>query len=233
MIPKFKEKQKAIKLRKRGFSYSEILKEIPVAKSTLSLWLRSVGLSKKQKQRITKKKLEAAFKGGEVKRNKRLVITKEIKDRARNEITKLSMRELWFLGIALYWAEGAKQKDNNVAQKVKFSNSDPKMIKMFIKWLREICEIPEEDITFRISLHETAINRINKIRHYWADVTEFSLSNFQKIDWKKHKINTERKNIGKKYFGLLEIYVKKSTNFNRKIEGWIEGICKQCGVVQW
>jgi len=49
MIFKFKEKEKAIKLRKRGFSYSEILREIPVAKSTLSLWLRSVGLAKKQR----------------------------------------------------------------------------------------------------------------------------------------------------------------------------------------
>lgn len=50
-------KEKAINLRKRGFSYSEILEQIPVAKSTLSSWLHSIGLSKKQKQRLTEKKL--------------------------------------------------------------------------------------------------------------------------------------------------------------------------------
>ena len=50
MLAKIEEKQKAIALRKRGYSYSEILAEVPVAKSTLSLWLRSVGLAKKQKQ---------------------------------------------------------------------------------------------------------------------------------------------------------------------------------------
>jgi hypothetical protein len=49
MIPKFTEKEKAIKLRKSGATYSEVLREVPVSKSTLSLWLRDVGLSKTQK----------------------------------------------------------------------------------------------------------------------------------------------------------------------------------------
>ncbi len=38
------EKEKAIALRKQGKTYSEILAKIPVAKSTLSLWLHDVGL---------------------------------------------------------------------------------------------------------------------------------------------------------------------------------------------
>ena len=49
MITKIKEKEKAIKFRKEGFFYSEILKKVPIAKSTLSLWLRSVGLTERQK----------------------------------------------------------------------------------------------------------------------------------------------------------------------------------------
>ena len=53
------EKAKAIAFRKEGKTYSEILKKVPVAKSTLSLWLRDVGLSKTQKQKITVKKHKA------------------------------------------------------------------------------------------------------------------------------------------------------------------------------
>jgi orotate phosphoribosyltransferase-like protein len=89
-MPKIKEKEKAVKLRKRGFSYSEILKEIPVAKSTLSLWLRDIGLAKKQKQRLTKKKLDSALKGARSRREQRLIITKEIKDKARKEIGNIT-----------------------------------------------------------------------------------------------------------------------------------------------
>lgn len=231
MILKAKEKEKAIKLRKRGFSYSEILGKIPVAKSSLSLWLRNVGLTKRQRQRLTQKKLAAVLKGAQAKRNYRLAVTEKIKNKARSEIAKLSNRELWLIGATLYWAEGAKQKEHNVSQKVKFSNSDPKMIKIFLKWLQSICKIPKSEIYFRVSLHETAADKLKEVQKYWSNVTGFPIKNFQKIYWKKHKINTKRKNVGKKYFGLLNIYVRKSTNLNRKILGWIEGICENCGVV--
>ena len=231
MIQKLEEKEKAIRFRKRGLSYSEILRQVPVAKSTLSLWLRGVGLSKRQEQRLTEKKLAAALKGAQMKRKLRLTITEKIKNEAKDEIRNISNRDLWLIGIILYWAEGAKQKERNPSQRVKFSNSDPKAIKIFLKWLLEICKIPKNDIQFRISLHETAANRLNEIQKYWAEVTCYPISYFQQISWKKHKINTKRKNIGEKYFGLLNINVRKSTNLNRKIAGWIEGICKNSGVV--
>ena len=230
MIFKFKEKEKAIKLRKRGFSYSEILREIPVAKSTLSLWLRSVRLAKKQRQRLTEKRLVALLKGANAKRNYRLAITKKIKDKAKNEIGKLSYRERWLIGIALYWAEGTKEKDKSMG--IKFSNSDPRMIKLFLKWLHKICKISLKDIYLEIYLHRTALNREKEVQNYWAKVTKLPLSQFQRIIWKKHNLSPKRKNIGKTYYGQLRICVKKSSAFNRKISGWIEGICKHCGVVQ-
>ena len=232
MIKKFREKERAIKLRRKGFSYNEILKEIPVAKSTLSLWLRDIGLAKKQKQRLTEKKLAAAKRGYEARRRQRLLLTQKIQEEVQKEIKNINERELWLIGIALYWAEGAKQKENNVSQKVRFSYSDPKMIRIFLKWLQDICKIPREDIYLRISLHRSATSRLAKVKKYWVEITKFPINHFQKIYWKKNKINTKRKNIGKEYFGLLDISVKRSTNFNRKIMGWIEGICKNCGVVQ-
>ena len=232
MILKLREKEKAIKLRRRGFSYSEILKEVPVAKSTLSLWLRSVGLAKEQKQRLTEKRLAALLRGAYAKRNYRLVITEEIKNKARREVGKLSNREVWLIGIALYWAEGHKEKIKS--SNVRFTNSDPQMIKLFLRWLQKICKISKKDIFCEIYLHETATKREQEIRKYWSKITNFPLVQFQKIRWKKNKINTKRKNIGKDYRGLLRITVRKSTNLNRKITGWIEGICKKvlrCGVV--
>ena len=63
MQPKIKEKNKAIELRQKGLSYKEILEQIPVAKSSLSLWLKSVKLSTNQKQRLTDKKRLSALRG--------------------------------------------------------------------------------------------------------------------------------------------------------------------------
>ena len=229
MIEKFKEKETAIKLRKRGFSYSEILKEVPVAKSTLSLWLRSVGLAKKQKQRLTEKRIIAALRGASARRNYRLISTEIIKREARSEIGRISKRELWLIGVALYWAEGHKERIKS--ERVQFSNSDPNMIKLFLEWLERCCKIHKKDIYFRIFLHKTAKDRLNEVQKHWLRVTGFPPRNFQKITWKRHKIKTKRRNIGENYFGLLRVIIKKSTNLNRKIQGWIVGICTHCGVV--
>ena len=231
MIAKLKEKEIAIRLRRKGLSYKEILRKVPVAKSSLSLWLQSVGLSKKQKQRLTKKKIASALRGALSRKNKRLDTVKMIGNAAKDEIGRINKRELWLIGTTLYWAEGARQKEHNVSQVVKFSNSDPRAVRFFLKWLGVICKIPRKDINFRIALHENSVNRLTKVKIYWSKATGFSLDCFQKIDWKKNKIKTKRKNVGQDYFGLLNVYVKKSTNFNRKISGWIEGISNYCRVV--
>lgn len=229
MIPKLKEKEAAIELRKKGLSYNEILRKVPVAKSSLSLWLKDVGLAKAQKQRLTEKKLAAMKRGWEAVHRKKVLITEKIKGEARDEIGKLSERELWLIGVALYWSEGHKEKDKGSL--VRLGNSDPRMIGTFLKWLYEICKIKKEDIIFRIYLHETSENRLEEVKMYWSKITGFPKEHFEKITWKKNKIKTKRKNIGKDYYGLLDISVRGSINLNRKIQGWIDGIYNHCGVV--
>ena len=105
------------------------------------------------------------------------------------------------------------------------------MIKIFLKWLYEICKIPKSEINFRIRLHETARHKLKKVQQYWSKTTGFPIEDFQRITWKKNRIKTNRKNVGKDYFGLLIVSVKKSINLNRRIQGWTEGICKNCGIV--
>ena len=60
---KLKEKEQAIKLRKKGLSYSEIRKSVPVSKDTLSRWCRDVVLKPRQLERIRQKRLSGAEKG--------------------------------------------------------------------------------------------------------------------------------------------------------------------------
>jgi hypothetical protein len=219
---KLKEKERAIELRRKGLSYGEILSEVPVTKASLSLWLRDVKLGNDQKKRLIEKGNKGRLMGGEARRAKRIKETREIKDKAIKEVKYLSRRELWLIGAALYWAEGHKER--NKGSLVRLGNSDPEMIKLFLKWLMDICKIDKTNIIFRIYLHENSKNKIKEVIRYWANATGFSLDNFTKVTWKENKINTNRKNIGRDYYGLLEVEVRKSINFNRKIQGWIEGI---------
>ena len=60
---KVRERQLAIKLRKKGLSYNEIRKQVPLAKSTLSYWCRDIILTLDQIERLQQRKLEGAEKG--------------------------------------------------------------------------------------------------------------------------------------------------------------------------
>ncbi|MFH1820360.1 MAG: hypothetical protein ABH805_00330 [Candidatus Nealsonbacteria bacterium] len=228
MIAKTKEKEKSISLRKKGFSYNEILKEVPVAKSSLSLWLRSVGLAKREKQRLTKKRREAQEKGAQARREQRIRLTEEIKKRARKDINVINKRDLWMIGTALYWAEGSKEKTWDTSVDLKFSNSDSLMIKLYLKWLKDVCFIIPKDITYELYIHDTA--NWKKARKYWVNIINISYSEL-KVYFKHNKIKTKRKNIKDNYNGVIMVRVRRSTNLNRKIQGWIESICQHCEVV--
>ena len=219
MSPKLAERNIAIDLRKKGLSYSEILKRVPVSKSTLSLWLRSVGLSKKQTQRLTLKRKLSQAKAQEACRNARKIRETKTIDSAKKEVSILSKKELWLIGVTLYWAEGTKQKETNVSQKVSFNNSDPKMILVFDRWLKEVCHKTPADLTYSIYIHHTAHQE--NARKFWEDLLHTKI---EKMYFKNHSVKTNRKNVDTNYHGLLRIDVKKSTDLNRQIHGWILGI---------
>lgn len=227
------ERDSAITFRKEGYSYSEILKRVPVARSTLSLWLRSVGLTKRQKQRLTDKKIASIRRGWKAWREKRVSRTKELIQEATREVQSIPIdrHTLLLIGSTLYWAEGSKEKDYRPSQGIVFNNSDPKMIRVFMKWLRDCLGISQDRLVFDIYLHDSHRQRLEEIRSYWARVVKISIEKFDKIYFKRHLVQTKRKNTGAGYFGLLRVRVSKSTDLNRRISGWIEGIYQQCGVV--
>ena len=123
----------------------------------------------------------------------------------------------------LYWAEGSKQKPTNVSQGVKFSNSDPAMIRLFLRWLAVIAKIPLEDIKCELYIHRTG--DALKAIHYWNKY--LVPLKIRSVYYKKNKISTHRKNIGVGYNGLVRLTVRKSTNLNRKITAWIEMFLQQ------
>lgn len=230
MVQKQIEKERAVALRGRGLSYREILRRVPVAKSTLSLWLREVGLSKRQKQRLTEKKLAAARRGIikiMAMRNARIAEAKRI---AHAETPSLISDPLWLVGTALYWAEGSKMKPWRRGEKVVFSNMDPLMILVFRKWLTKCLKVRPVDIKYEIYIHRNSEYRLAEVKQYWAELLKCNPDTFY-VYFKKHNLKNYRKNIGNGYKGLLRIKVRRSAALNHKISGWIEGICRYCRVV--
>lgn len=227
MVSKFREKEVAIKLRKSGYSYSEILKKIKVSKSSLSEWLRNIKITNSQLERLRSKNATARKLGSIALKSKRLSKTKEIIDMAKTEIKNLNDDYLKVIGAVLYWAEGSKQSESEPSRELIFTNSDPKMIKIYLLWLKTCLQVNSEDIKFEIYIHESYSKTPIVLSSYWSKVTEFSVNHFCKIYIKKNKVNSFRKNNGDNYYGVLRITVRKSTDINRRVMGWVEGICLQ------
>ncbi|HEU0085969.1 MAG TPA: hypothetical protein VFQ59_03375 [Candidatus Paceibacterota bacterium] len=223
MIKKFKEKEKAITLRKKGKTYSEILSAVPVAKSTLSLWLKEAGIAKAENQKYTEARRLAGKRGGEAKRRQRIEKQSRIISESKSQIGPLTHNERFLIGVALYWAEGSKEKQYHPGSQIGFANSDPNMIKLFLKWLEEI-GIQKSDICLDVFLHENNEYRKDEVLTYWIKITDFPSQVFR-IYYKKNILSTKRKNVyPEKYFGLLKIRVMSSSSLVRKITGWVEGI---------
>jgi hypothetical protein len=224
MIKKTELNKKAIILRKKGLTYSAILEKVPVAKSTLALWFKEVKLSTPQFQRITQKRLAAGRRGGSAKKNQRIQKMQNIIQEAEKEIGLISKRELWLIGTMLYWAEGSKEKDWRPGSRVSFINMDKNMIQVFLKWLH-FCNVKENEISFDLYIHENHKPRIEEIKRYWSKTTNFPVSRFIHVYFKKDKINTKRKNVTKdRYYGIIKIIIRQSSTFLRQITGWINGV---------
>jgi len=132
-MARFKDREKALALRKQEMSYSQIKEILGISKSTLSGWLRNYPLSKARIDLLrgkNEKRIEKYRETMRGKRNKRLL---EIYKIQKKKILPLNKRELFLAGLMLYWGEGTKCRTDGLS----VSNTDPSVIKFFIYWIKK------------------------------------------------------------------------------------------------
>lgn len=134
------------------------------------------------------------------------------------DIYSISERELKLIGIALYWAEGYSK--NSAWKTVSFTNSDPRMITLMMKWFRAICKVP--DNKFRIRIQCYGIKRVKESERFWSRITNISLLQFTKPYTRVSP--TSKKKIGNlSPYGICNIRIS-DISLLTKIKGWIKGL---------
>ena len=215
---KLAKKNEAIKLRLNGGSINDIAKSLEVAKSSVSIWVRDIELSGTQLERLNLRGHSMATI--EKRRLSRLRNEQTKRDRlihqATKEVSRIDERQLWLIGIMLYWAEGGKTQ-----RMVRFSNGDPKMIAVMMKFFRVVCKVPEAKFKGYIHIHESLDACASE--KYWSGVTSIPVEQFFKTYKKPNKSSKSLKtNLP---YGVFDIYVLDSKLF-LQIMGWIEGVAK-------
>jgi len=86
------------------------------------------------------------------------------------------------VGALLYWCEGSKREDD---RRVEFVNSDPKMVAVFMKYIRAK-GVDEGRLRIRLGIHVQDNER--ECKKYWMGVTGLSDSNFISTVVKGHSL---------------------------------------------
>ncbi len=216
MLSKSTEKGRAIKLRKSGLSYNEILKIIPVAKSSLSLWLKDLPLTQKEK-RYLKSRKDNNISRGRIKAaselmGRRIEREKDHVFEAKNLFEKHKHDPLFLIGVALYWAEGTKR--SSIFQ---FINSDHSMNKFMFLWIQKYMQIPKEKIGLRLYGHK--IYEHEDCEVFWAKVLGVEISQFSKTVYKPSRLMIKKR---PNYKGCLRLQPEGGVKLIRYIRTWQE-----------
>lgn len=213
MNTKVREREKAEELRRLGYSYNEILKEVKVAKSSLSLWLKDLPLTESEKHHLKDRKDSNISRGriraASANRMRRVVRDGFLLRDAKREFEKNIKSPLFQVGIALYWAEGGK-RSNSFA----FMNSDPAMIKLMIRWVESYLGAAKKEVGLRLYAHKPYMHE--NYEDFWSKETGIPLEQFKKTVYKASE-SLVKKRPG--YMGCMRIELGKVSYF-RRLQYW-------------
>ncbi len=220
---KEKEYKLAIDMRRSGSSLNEICRKLNISKSTASIWLRQLPLDSKAKRRLASRTKVKSINGllqysKQLRQNK----LKAEKVDANNGLVKLgtlSDRDIYCVGLGLYWGEGYKKGN----QEFGFTNSDERMILFYIKWLGVVFGVSLDELIARVSINELHGNRVDQVVAFWSNTTGIKTSQFTKTSLIRSKSKKSYKDLDS-HMGTLRIKVKKGTRMRREVIGAIRGL---------
>jgi hypothetical protein len=185
------KKVEASKLRQKNKSYNEISRILGISKSTLSDWFKNDKSSQKTKLVLSNWRnnpVVAARIKKLVKFNKKRweKWREAARIKARKEFGQLSKNPLFIAGVMSYWAEG----DSGVKNPVRFTNTDPRMVALYTRFIGGVLKIPTKNIRIGLILYPDLIE--DECINFWSKITSVPREQFHKVQYIKGRHSTRR-----------------------------------------
>lgn len=188
------DKHIALKLRRQNKSYNKISKELGISKSTLSCWFSRVDWSQDIKNELTRKANFVAKKRLRLINKSRSEMWEQWREKARqqarDDFPRLKLDPLFISGIMIYWGEG----DSKPGNPFRLSNTDPRMIALYTKFLTESLNISKDNLRSTIILYPDLSEK--KCIDFWRKTMEIPESQFYKTQFIKGRHPTKRLSHG-------------------------------------
>lgn len=179
-----KIKESAISLRKRGYTYGEIVIRLGVPKATLHGWFGDLVLSAKSRKILLEKKRQNLV----ILRKKAVVVLRERQRVASAKLTselnsyfadvKFDIKTKEMLLAMLYLGEGFKNRSQ-----VALGNSNPEILQMFVRLIKEIYHVTDENL--RCYLYLRMDQDGEKEKRYWSKRLNLPTTIFRKPQFDK------------------------------------------------
>ncbi|HNQ49926.1 MAG TPA: hypothetical protein PLP56_02125 [Candidatus Omnitrophota bacterium] len=213
------KRARARALRAQGWSIREISLKIHCAKSSVSGWVSDIPLTSAQIDRLDSKQDRGRAKAANHPNSPKAVwyrFREDIKRRAAREIPiQCSAAMLRVLGAGLYWAEGYKRSEAIV----NFSNSDPAMIALMMKFFRTICKVPETKFRGVVHIHPH-LNRCAAVK-FWSRLSKIPVKQFHQVQLCVSRASKQKRDTLP--LGTFRIIIC-DVKLQSRIKGWIKGI---------
>ncbi len=218
---KSEERMKARSLRQEGCSVAEIAKRTGCSKSSISHWVKGIPLTAEQINRLESNQARGRATAANHPNGPRQAwgrIRSEIEETAVIEVPlEYSRQVLLLIGSVLYWAEGTKKSHGTV----NFTNSDPAMVALMMRFFREVCGVPEAK--FRGVVHIHPHLDAAHAKQFWSKISEIPLTQFNKT-----QIAVSKASQGKRDtlpLGTFRVVIS-NVRLKSRITGWIKGVAQ-------
>jgi len=216
---------RAESLRHQGMSIKEIARKIDVSQSTVSRWCSDITLSEEQQSKLDENRRKAGMKALApwIRKNRELKRSDiKIQNRlGRRDVGRATQRDLFMLGLGLYWGEGYKRG----SQEWGLTNSDPDIIATAIEWLDKCYDVPIQNIIARLTINLRYKSETERITARWVRETGIPYSQFGKPTFIRGYGSSKLE--ARTYRGTLRIKARRGTSLRRRILASIAAVGTQ------
>jgi Homeodomain-like domain len=214
---KTRERDRARQLRsERGYSIKQIAALLNVSTSSVSLWVRDIELTADQHEALRQRSAlyDGQLVGRAVASSRRRAERRAYQEHGRALARRGDVRHA--MGCMLYWAEGTKNRNQ-----IRFSNSDPEMVRTFVSFLRTYFPLGDEDIRLTCHLFADHVDRQREIENFWLKVAQLPRSSLCQSIVNVYSKYSLKKRRNKLPFGTCRVVVSR-TSVAQSIYGAIQ-----------
>jgi hypothetical protein len=171
----------------------------------VSIWVRDIELTPEQHRRLQEsnglhfRQILAHAALSERHRERRRAAQLEGRRHAR------SGDAFHAAGCVLYWAEGSKTRNS-----VKITNSDPEVLRFFVRFLRAYFDVPDERFRVTCNLFADHADKQYELEQFWLDQLELPRASLCKSVVNTYSKYSQKKRTNRLPYGTCRVSVSRT-----------------------